>query len=297
MPSIASRAGSSGSCPDADAAVSPAMVAPWPARTASPEVWESLFVSCLKTIDSIVLAFARRHRLSADDADDLASLVRLRIMTDDFAILRKFQQRSSLRTYLTVVIQRIFLDERIARLGKWRPSQRALREGPAAVVFERLTTRDGFTFDEACATLEVDHRLAIPRAALESLYARHRRASTRRFCPTDQLLDEMPAMSEAPDESLARRERVTLAKRARASLARALSALEAQDRHILKLRFVCGFSVADVAKATGLKQKGLYVRCNRLLRLLRRRLENEGIVGDQIMEVIGLSDTSVGEPV
>jgi RNA polymerase sigma factor (sigma-70 family) len=293
MPSIASRVRPSGSWPDPDAGVSPTVVAPWPAGTAGPEAWESLFISCLNTIDSIVLVLARRHRLSADDAEDLASAIRLRIMADDFAILRKFQQRSSLRTYLTVVIRRIFLDERIARLGKWRPSQRALREGPTAVLFERLTTRDSFTFNEACATLEIDHRVAIPRAALESLYARCRRASPRRFLSSDELLEEMPAMSDSPDESLVRGERVTLANRARASLARALGAMQAQDRRILKLRFVCGFSVADVARATGLKQKGLYVRCNRLLQMLRRRLESDGIVGDQILEVIGSSEMSL----
>jgi DNA-directed RNA polymerase specialized sigma24 family protein len=107
----------------------------------------------------------------------------------------------------------------------------------------------------------------------------------------------MPAMSDSPDESLERRERATLANRARASLVRALRAMHVQDRHILRLRFVCGFSVADVAKATGLKQKGLYLRCDRLLRMLRRRLENDGIVGDQILEVIGASETSFREPV
>jgi RNA polymerase sigma factor (sigma-70 family) len=237
-------------------------------------------------IDSIVYALARRHRLGADDAADLASVVRLRIMADDYAMLRKFQQRSSLRTYLTVVIRRVFLDEQIARLGKWRPSQRALREGPIAVLFERLTTRDGFTFEEACASLEIDHRVSLSRATLEALYSRGRRAPVRRFFSADQTLEDVPATSDLPDEDIARRERATLAKRARASLARAVASLQAQDRRILQLRFVNGFSVADVAKVTGFKQKPLYSRCNRLLRALRSHLENDGISGHEIREVI-----------
>src|ERR1700730_10697811 len=123
--------------------------ASFPIANGSREAWQSRFVACLGTVDSIVLALARRRGLSADDAADLASMVRLRMMVDDYAILRKFQGRSGLRTYLTVVIDRLFLDERVARWGKWRPSRQARREGPPAVLFERLVMRDGFTFEEA----------------------------------------------------------------------------------------------------------------------------------------------------
>jgi len=45
------------------------------------------------------------------------------------ALLAKFEGRSSLRTFLTVVIQRLFLDHRISAWGKWRPSAEARRGG------------------------------------------------------------------------------------------------------------------------------------------------------------------------
>jgi len=199
--------------------------------------WESLFVSCLGTIDSIVLALARRRRLSADEAEDLASIVRLRIMDDNYAILRKFQMRSSLRTYLTVVTHRLFLDERIARSGKWRPSQQAIRDGRTATLFERMTTRDGLTFDEACDALAINHRLPVSRPALERLYKRLRRSPIRRFVATDQILEIMPAAWGRPDERLAQAERAALVRRARVTLARAFKSMDAEDRSILRLRF------------------------------------------------------------
>jgi len=286
MSSLFPKVQTAGSRPDGKACGLPAVIGPWPAQTDGHELWERLFVACLGTIDSIVLALARRHRLCAADAADLASVVRLRIMSDDYAVLRKFQQRSSLRTYLAVVIHRVFLDEQIAKRGKWRPSQRARRKGPTAVLFERLTTRDGLTFDEACSALEIDHGLAPSPAVLEDLCTRCRRSSVRRFCPIDQSLEEVPATSEAPDEGLSRRELATIAGRARASLARALAALQAQDRRILQLRFVSGLSIARVAKVTGLKPKPLYSRCDRLLRGLRAHLESDGIIGHEIREVI-----------
>ena len=287
MPSIASTAQAAGSRPNGRAHGLPEATGPLPDPTDSRETWERFFVSCLSMIDSIVLAVARRHRLCAADAADLASVIRLRIIADDYAILRKFQRRSSLRTYLAVVIQRVFLDEQIAKRGKWRPSQRARRQGPTAVLFERLTARDGLTFDEACAALEIDHGLTLPRGVLEDLFGRgRRRTSIRRFSPIDQQLEELPATCEAPDEGVERKERAGLVRRARTSLARALATLDVQDRRIIRLRFVSGFSVADVAKLTGLKQKPLYARCDRLLRMLRTRLESDGIIGREIRQAI-----------
>ena len=43
------------------------------------------------------------------------------------------------------VIQRLFLDARIAKWGKWRPSVSARRLGGVAVLLERLLTRDGLS--------------------------------------------------------------------------------------------------------------------------------------------------------
>lgn len=261
-----------------------------PAPTCNREEWESYFVSCLATIDSIARGLARRHRLSADDADDLASTVRLRILADDYAVLRKFQGRSSLRTYLTVVIHRMLMDERTARLGKWRPSQQAQREGPTAMLFERLTLRDGLPFDEACDALEINHRVEINRAALVGLYARVRRCPIRRFVTTNQDLESVPAPLPSPDDTLAGAERAALGGRARIALGRAVASLRMQDRRILQLRFARGFSIADVARTMGLKQKALYSRCERLLKTLRSQLEAQGFIGREIMDTLCHAD-------
>jgi RNA polymerase sigma factor (sigma-70 family) len=287
MRSIHSSVPAAQSRPDSQADPSPNVIDPTPGTVADRDKWESLFLSCLGTIDSIVRALARRRRLGADDAEDLASIVRLRMMADNYAILRKFQMRSSLRTYLTVVIQRVFLDERIARFGKWRPSRQALRDGPIATLFERLTTRDGLTFEEACDALEINHRVPVSRVALEHLYKRFRRSPIRRFVATDQILETMPAAWGRPDEHLAQAERMALVRRARVSLAHAFRSMTAQDRTILQLRYAQRLSIDDIAKVTGLKQKTLYSRCAGLLRSLRSRLEKDGIAAREILGNIG----------
>lgn len=56
-------------------------------------------------------AHARSARVSAHDVDDLAAEVFLTVLSDDFKVLRKFQGKSSLATYLTVIARRVVVRE------------------------------------------------------------------------------------------------------------------------------------------------------------------------------------------
>ena len=78
-------------------------------------------------------------------------------------MLRRFEGRSSLTTYITVVVQRLFLDRRNRLWGKWRPSAEARRLGPTAVLLERLVSRDGWSAEQALETLRVNHGVTVDR--------------------------------------------------------------------------------------------------------------------------------------
>lgn len=60
-------------------------------------------------------AEARSVNLSASDTDDLCAEIFVAILTDNFAILRRFRGESSLAWYLTVVSRRIVVREIIRR--------------------------------------------------------------------------------------------------------------------------------------------------------------------------------------
>jgi len=94
---------------------------------------ESLFLASLPDIEQVSRFIARRQRLSASEAEDFLSEVNLGFIRSDYAVLASFAGRSSLRTYLTTVIQRLFLDYRRRLWGKWRPSAEALRRGSRAL--------------------------------------------------------------------------------------------------------------------------------------------------------------------
>jgi len=74
--------------------------------------------------------------LSPEDADDFGSVVKLTLLEGHRASLRRFDRRSSLYTYLTVVIQRMFLDYRIRMWSQWRPPE-ARRAGAGAILLKR----------------------------------------------------------------------------------------------------------------------------------------------------------------
>ena len=240
-----------------------------PGSAGSAAEWERLFISEQPTIKSIIGHIARRYRLSADEIDELTSDVAVKLIEDDYAVLRKFQKRSSLRTYLSVVIQRVQLDSRVARWGKSRPSARARRLGPDAVLFEQLVVRAGLSFDAACAAVESTVGRPIDRRALEPLAAR--RPLQRRW--TVPLEDVEAVLTAAVPDDADRAD----SERSMALLSRELQALSPVDRVLVRRRFFEHASIASIARETAQDQKMLYRRMARVLARLRERLEDQGV--------------------
>ena len=129
--------------------------------------YERLLLKHLDEIDQLVRTWGRRRHLSPAEQEDFAGFVRLRLIEDDYAVLRKFQERSTLWTYLSSVIGRLSLDYCAEQWGRWRPSA-ADRLGPEAVALERLVTRDGHTLDEAIAIVRAGVRTSPRRSCVQS---------------------------------------------------------------------------------------------------------------------------------
>jgi hypothetical protein len=97
--------------------------------------YHSLLVQHLGHIDRVVGGMARRHQLSAPDTEELTSVVRYKLIDKDFAILKKFQGRSSITTYLTVVVERLclrLLQRALGQMASFVCSPRDWRDRRAA---------------------------------------------------------------------------------------------------------------------------------------------------------------------
>ena len=256
---------------------------------------EALFLRELPAIDRIIALTCSRSGFRPADAEDLAATLRLKLIDNDYAVIRKFEGKSAFTTYLTVVIQRFMIDQRNERWGRWTPSAEAVRLGPRAVRLEMLLHRDGRPFEDACQLLSSDRELAATRAELatiaERLPRRQPRATT---CSIDESSPVMTlASDDSPDARFFARERERAGRIASAVLERCFAQLEPEDRLLLKMRFEDEMSVAQIARATGEEQRRLYYRIDRLALVLRRALEEEGVDRGVARDLLSSGATSL----
>jgi RNA polymerase sigma factor for flagellar operon FliA len=244
---------------------------------------EQEFLAQLPVIDRVIGWVCARRGLRGADAEDFASAVKTRLIENDCAILGRFEGRSSLKTYLAAVVNRLYLDFQVRRFGKWRPSAEARRLGPVALRLERLLYRDGLTFDEACGVMQSDPRVAESRDALYAISERLSQRGRRGQASGEPEAAE----SDAPAE---RGERQALADRTFAIIRRTIAGLPAGDQLFLRMHVESGLTVAQVARSLGLEQKSLYRKKEELLKRLRVDLEAEGIGSPDAQELLSSLD-------
>ncbi len=237
------------------------------------QLGEELFSQRHEQIESTVRAVAAHRRLSADDGQELYGLVMLKVVQDDFAVLRRFQGKSSWGTYLRVIVQRVLLDHRVKEWGRWRPCARARRMGSKAVLFDRLINRDGMEPAEAVRALSNG---GAEHAELERLAERIPRRPRRRLVSGDRHLQGV-VDRETADRRLEAAERRRAVACLNEALASAFRGLPDSERRLLGMRFGRGWTVRRIAASQDLEARPLYRRFERILRELRRRLERAGL--------------------
>lgn len=227
----------------------------------------------LSVLESVITTVTRSRRMRREDAEDFRQTVHLRLAERRDDVFRRFDGRSSLRTYLFVVVHRMLLDWRNHALGRWRPSAAALRLGPLAVTLERLTHRDGYSQDEAISQLCSADRTLRP-ADVRSLAAALPVRPVRRVA-----VSEFPELAQAVDfeDPFEAHHRATQEERQRIALGRALASLPREDRRLIWLRYRRRMTVRAMAVRLEIDPRRLYRRLEQLLNTLRRRLLVAGV--------------------
>jgi RNA polymerase sigma factor (sigma-70 family) len=223
--------------------------------------------------------------LSATEREDFASFVRLRLVEDDYAVLRKFQNRSTLWTYLAAVIERMSLDFCAEKWGRWRPSAMAERLGPIAVTLERLVTRDSHTIEEAMEIVRTNHGVGKGYAELRRIWDQ---LPVR--VRTSEVGEEAAATVSGSDTSeitVEESDRQKNIERLQRALAAAFEQIAAQDRVVIALRFDQDLSMVEIAKLTGSSVPTLHRRLDKSVKQLRLALTSEGFDPREIAELIG----------
>lgn len=246
---------------------------------------ESDFLAALPVIDDVVAHVCRRHRLSASEADDFRSDVRLHFIERDYEVLRQFEGRCAMSTYINVVVQRLYFDFRNQMWSRWRPSVAAKRVGPAAILIERLVTRDGWSLDEALEMVRVNHQIEVDDDVRKFCDTLSSRAPKRRMVSEDAV-GEAVSSSASADDRVVSAERDFLAKRVLGALERAQQSLPPIERLVLKMLFEERTAISDIARALHLEQRPLYRTVERLKKTVKDSMTAEGISEAEVTELL-----------
>jgi len=247
--------------------------------------YQRLLIDHLDLIDRIARTAGRRRRLSATERGEFVSLVRYRLVESDYAVLRKFQGRSSLWTYLVAVIERMSLDYCDEKWGRWRPTRTAERLGDMAVALERLVGRDGHPLEEAIEILRSKNSGSPSHAELhriwEQLPPRPLKAAT-----DERAADELAA-PDTSDVNIDHHERQRDLDRLKAALSAAFAQIPAQDRVLIALRFDQDLSIAEIARLMGGSVPTLHRRLAAAVSHLRLALARAGFKAGDVADLIG----------
>jgi len=251
--------------------------------------------SNLALIDAITQGVCRRARVHGPDAEDFASSVKLALVEDDYAILRRFEGRASLSTYLTIVVERMLADEYTRARGRWHSSAEALRLGAPAVLLESLVVRDRRPLEQALPLVQATD----PAMTLQSAEALLARLPRRHPRPATTDLDDAPPVvaAQSSDALVLASEARRMSERAADVIRDAMAAMQVEDRMLIRFHFGSSMSIATISRMLRLPQRPLYRRLESLLQKLRGALEAAGLDGataEQIIETSAAEELDFG---
>jgi RNA polymerase sigma factor for flagellar operon FliA len=255
---------------------------------------EQMYLENLETIERIASFVAHRNHLNADETREFVQEVKVRLFDNDYAIIRKFEGRSSFSTYLTTVIARLYQQWRTELLGKWRPSAEAKRLGDKAIVLERYLTRDGYSFSEAVSILTTPASSQYTVCELEAICVRLPPRNPRPTLVSDEMTPEgMIAVDADADDRVEMHERECVARKIAQAVDRLIAKMDPENCVILQLRFWQALTAPQIALRLQMEQKKVYKRLDKLFEAMRRELEAAGITKADIEELLSRGDQEI----
>lgn len=236
-------------------------------------------------VQRVAASVCRRHGYSPDRTEDFVQECWVKLWDDDLKVIRQFQGRCQFTTYLATVINRLFVDILRKEVPRWRPSAFARSQGPDAVRLERLMTRDGRSFEEACRSLKENYGVTRRDAELEAWASRFPERSSVQAEPSPDATEAAPDPRPDPEEKLRRKERLARKEDLLRAFQGGAAALEPEDRVIVKM-LLGGHKIAAIARALHLEQKPLYRRIEKRKQDLREALEEEGFDAREVLDVL-----------
>lgn len=246
--------------------------------------FSQLLVRELPLIEKITHVICRRTGMQPDEIEEFTAEVRLKLVNNDYAILRAYARRSSFSTYIAAVIQRLLIDYRRHHLGKWHDSAEAQRHGGLGIDVERALLRDHRTPEEALTLLRENHP-GITAADIERIASTLPPRVRHKLVPIEQA-ESLESSRDGDHVAQA-----DMAARISAVVCAFIDSLPGDDQLILRLRFDCDMTVAQIARSLHRDQQVLYRLLYRHFHALRAELTKIGVDARTVEDLIGSEST------
>lgn len=247
---------------------------------------ERLFRDNLTVIDRVIREVCRAARLRDAEAEDFSSSARLALIENDYFVLRRWEGRSSLAGYLSVVIRRLLSDQRNEEFGRWRPSAEATRFGPGGVLLEKLFIRDRRPLEEVIPIVQARYALTHEEIATMAHQLPRRPGRLRAVALEETDEQALPSDDRADGRALSSEAR-RLSARAGEIVRRTIDTWADEDAMILRFHYGSSMSIADISRMLRLPQRPLYRRIQALLGKLRAALIAANLDANALSSVIG----------
>jgi RNA polymerase sigma factor (sigma-70 family) len=244
-----------------------------------------LLLEHLTLIERIISTVCRGRGMDTTQIEDFSGFVNLKLVENDYAIIRAFKERSSFGTYMTTVVSRLLKDHRNHEWGKWHDSAEAKRLGSLAIDLERLIVRDSRSLDDALAALAPKYP-GLTRATLEDIAARFPKRYRRKMV---RLVDQADSRAVTDEDTVAAAELAECISRVVNTFVNGLSR---DDKILFQLRFGCDMPVPQIAKVLDVDVQSLYRRLRTHTGALRVALEAAGVSAEDVARLIG-SDIAI----
>lgn len=247
--------------------------------------FSQLLIRELPLIERITNVICRRSGMGTDEIEEFTAEVKLRLVNNDYAILRAYAGRSSFNTYIAAVIKRMLIDYHRHLRGKWHDSAEAKRRGQLGVDVERAIVRDGRTLEDTLKLLADRH----PEITIDEI--EHIATSLPAKCRPKRVPIEEAESTESTGDA-DRVVRVDMAARISAVVCAFIDRLPGDDQLIFRLRFDCEMTVAQISRSLHRDQQVIYRLLYKHFGALRLELTNVGVDARAVEDLIG-SDTTL----
>ncbi len=239
-------------------------------------------------------AFSQKNHIDTEnEALELSNRVLDQLTKNDFRVMKRFQKKSRLSTYLSTIIANQAIDLIRKKRGRNREKERAKQFGELGNQIYQKIVVQGLSAEKTYSELLSTHQLKPSRTDFDLIVekirgSRQNPVEINRFESNSINPDKTPK-AESWEEIISKNENnpeeITIKKTQQQKVEKTLSLiikeLKGEERLILRMRYPASkedpMDVEAIASKLGISKKAVYKRINRILNKCRTIMGKKGI--------------------